>query len=185
LAKRLLDRDPQAARREIAEVERVAREALAQVRSAVTGIRAAALVSELASAHLLLESAGVAFDYRAPESTLPADIETALALVLREAVTNIQRHARATQAQVEFALEGDRACMRVRDDGRGGIGAQGNGLTGMRERIETMGGTLAIHSERGHGTKLEIVLPLPAVRESEPARTAARNHVAVATLRQA
>ena len=185
LAKRLLDRDLQAARREIAEVERVAREALAQVRSAVTGIRAAALVSELASAHLLLESAGVAFDYRAPESPLPADIESALALVLREAVTNIQRHARATQAQVEFALEGDRVCMRVRDDGRGGIGAQGNGLTGMRERVETMDGTLAIHSERGHGTKLEIVLPLPAVRESERARTAVRNPVSVATLRQA
>jgi len=185
LAKRLLDRDPQAARREIAEVERVAREALAQVRSAVTGIRAAALVSELASARLLLESAGVTFDYRAPESPLPAEIETALALALREAVTNIQRHARATRAQVEFTLEENRVRMRVSDDGRGGIAAQGNGLTGMRERIEAMGGILAIHSERGHGTGLGIALPLSVAQESAPGRTAARDIAAVATLRQA
>ncbi|HEY3519881.1 MAG TPA: sensor histidine kinase [Rhodanobacteraceae bacterium] len=185
LAKRLLDRDPQAAGREIAEVERVAREALAQVRSAVTGIRAAALVSELASARLLLESAGVAFDYSAPEAPLSAEVETALALVLREAVTNIQRHARATRAQVEFTCEGNRLCMRVRDDGRGGIGVQGNGLTGMRERIEAMGGTLEIHSERRHGTELEIALPLPVSLESAPTQPAARNGATIAALRHA
>lgn len=185
LAKRLLDRDPQAAGREIAEVERVAREALAQVRSAVTGIRAAALVSELASARLLLESAGVAFDYSAPEAPLSAEVETALALALREAVTNIQRHARATRAQVEFTCEGNRLCMRVRDDGRGGIGVQGNGLTGMRERIEAMGGTLEIHSERRHGTELEIALPLPVSLESAPTQPAARNGAAIAALRHA
>lgn len=162
LARRLLDRDPQAARREIAEVERVTRDALAQVRSAVTGIRAAALVSELASARLLLESAGLTFDYRAPEVSLPGAIETALALTLREAVTNIQRHACATRAEVRFVLEERQLRMRVRDDGHGGIGAHGNGLTGMRERIEAMAGTLSICSERGHGTELEIALPLPA-----------------------
>lgn len=162
LAKRLLERDPQGARREIAEVERVAREALAQVRSAVTGIRAAALVSELASARLLLESAGVAFDYAAPDGPLPVEVETALALALREAVTNIQRHARATRAQVVFAFAEGGVRMRVRDDGRGGIGAHGNGLTGMRERVEAMAGTLSIESKRGRGTSLEITLPLPA-----------------------
>ena len=162
LAKRLLERDPVAARREIAEVERVAREALSQVRSAVTGIRAAALVSELASSRLLLESAGVHFDYRSEDAGLPADIETCMALVLREAVTNIQRHAHAARAEVSVENERDRATLRVRDDGRGGIGAHGNGLTGMRERIEALGGSLAIRSERGHGTELVIALPLPA-----------------------
>src|SRR5690242_11748500 len=70
LAGRLLERDPSAARREIAGVERVAREALSQVRSAVTGIRAAGLVAELASARLLLESAGVLFEYRPPAQSL-------------------------------------------------------------------------------------------------------------------
>src|ERR1051325_4616685 len=59
LANKLFERDPSAARREIADVERVARDALAQVRHAVTGIRAAGLAAELASAKLLLESNGV------------------------------------------------------------------------------------------------------------------------------
>ncbi|MGN6314105.1 MAG: sensor histidine kinase [Rhodanobacteraceae bacterium] len=170
LAKRLLERDPIAARREIAEVERVAREALSQVRSAVTGIRAACLTAELASARLLLESVGVAFEYRPPAQELPVEIETTLALALREAVTNIQRHAHATRAEVSVECEGDRAILRVRDDGRGGIGAHGNGLTGMRERIEALGGSLAIRSERGQGTALEIALLLSQTsgRISEP-----------------
>src|SRR5690606_26372410 len=64
LAGRLLERDPAAARAEIDEVSRVARDALAQVRRAVTGIRAAGIAAELASARLLLEADGVAFDYR-------------------------------------------------------------------------------------------------------------------------
>jgi two-component system sensor histidine kinase DesK len=164
LAGRLLERDPAAARREIAEVERVAREALAQVRSAVTGIRAACLAAELASARLLLESAGVAFEYQPPAQELPVEIETALALALREAVTNIQRHAHATRAEVSVEHERGHAVLRVRDDGRGGIGAHGNGLTGMRERIEALGGTLVIRSERGHGTELTIALASPAAQ---------------------
>jgi two-component system sensor histidine kinase DesK len=176
LAGRLLEGDPSAARREIAEVERVAREALSQVRSAVTGIRAAGLVAELASARLLLESAGVLFEYRPPAQSLPEQVETTLALVLREAVTNIQRHARATRAEVTVGRELDLAVLHVRDDGRGGIGAHGNGLTGMRERVEAMGGSLAIRSERGRGTELTIALPLPAAGPAplpKPARTSA------------
>ncbi|HJT97581.1 MAG TPA: histidine kinase, partial [Rhodanobacteraceae bacterium] len=91
LAVRLFDRDPLAARREIVDVERVARDALGQVRRAVAGIRAAGLSAELASAHLLLESGGVSLDYESSDDTLPAEIETVLALTIREAVTNIQR----------------------------------------------------------------------------------------------
>lgn len=164
LARRLLERDPVAARREIAEVERVAREALAQVRSAVTGIRAACLAAELASARLLLESAGVTFEYRPPAQELPVEIETVLALALREAVTNIQRHAQATHAEVSVENGPGQTILRVRDDGRGGIGAHGNGLTGMRERIEALGGSLTIRSERGHGTELCIALPSPSAQ---------------------
>ena len=172
LAKRLLERDPVAAKREIAEVERVAREALSQVRSAVTGIRAAGLVAELASARLLLESAGVSFEYRPPAQALPEKIETTLALVLREAVTNVQRHAHASHAEVAVEHERGHAILRVRDDGRGGIGAHGNGLTGMRERIEALGGSLAIRSERGRGTELNVALPLPATQAEASSKQA-------------
>jgi two-component system sensor histidine kinase DesK len=172
LARRLLERDPVAARREIAEVERVARDALAQVRSAVTGIRAACLAAELASARLLLVSAGVAFEYRPPAQELPVEIETALALALREAVTNIQRHAQAARAEVSVENGPGQTVLRVHDDGRGGVGAHGNGLTGMRERIEALGGTLTVRSERGRGTELIIALPSPAARATAAASDA-------------
>lgn len=168
LAGRLIERDPRAARKEIADVERVAREALSQVRSAVTGIRAAALVSEFASARLLLETAGVQMEYWTDGNPLPSDAETCLALVLREAVTNVQRHARANRVEVTVIAGPERVVMRIRDDGRGGVNAHGNGLTGMRERIVARGGEIAIESPRGHGTSIEVSLPIqPAPAPSE------------------
>lgn len=163
LAERLIERDPDAAKREMADVERVARDALAQVRSAVSGIRAAALASELASARLLLETSGVHVDYFHDGHELPPDVETCLAMVLREAVTNIQRHARANSVEVSIIAGAERAVLRVRDDGRGGVGAYGNGLTGMRERIQARGGEIWIDSPQGKGTVLEVRLPLPRV----------------------
>ncbi|MGH8184864.1 MAG: sensor histidine kinase, partial [Rhodanobacteraceae bacterium] len=164
LAGRLIERDPRAARREMADVERVAREALSQVRSAVSGIRAAAMAAELASARLLLEAAGVQMEYWHDPQDLPGDVETCLALVLREAVTNIQRHARANRVEITVITGTERVVMRIRDDGRGGVNARGNGLTGMRERVEARGGTLAIESPRGRGTSVEASLPLSAVQ---------------------
>ena len=170
LAGRLIERDPRAARREMADVERVAREALSQVRSAVSGIRAAAMAAELASGRLLLEAAGVQMEYWHDPQELPPEVETCLALVLREAVTNIQRHARANRVEVTVIVGVERVVMRVRDDGRGGVNERGNGLTGMRERIEARGGTLQIESPRGRGTSIEVTLPLPAIAaESQPA----------------
>ena len=160
LSRRLLDRDHDAARREITEAEKVARHALAEVRSAVTGFRAADLAAELASARLLLESTGVTLSYD-PPPPLPAELERPLALVLREAATNIARHADASRAQVGFAREGGSLRMRIIDDGRGGIDGEGNGLAGMRERVRALGGSLALASPRG-GTTLEILVPLPA-----------------------
>ena len=166
LARKLFARDPDAARREIDDVERIARDALAQVRHAVSGIRAAALAGELASARLLLECAGVRFDYVGFESELPAKHENCLALALREAVTNIQRHSGATQAQARFALDGGMVQLTVHDDGRGGIGAHGHGLSGMRERVTTLGGSLRIESRHGQGTSLIVRLPLPLATDA-------------------
>ncbi|MFT4197467.1 MAG: sensor histidine kinase [Pseudoxanthomonas sp.] len=158
LARKLSERDPAASRREIAEAERVARDALAEVRGAVTGFRAADLAGELAAAKLLLESSQVQLDYDAVPP-LPADSGRALALVLREAATNIVRHARATHARVGFARAGGGVQMRIEDNGRGGIGADGNGLRGMRERIAAFGGSLSIESPKGQGTRVLARLP--------------------------
>ncbi|MEP7041665.1 MAG: sensor histidine kinase [Dokdonella sp.] len=167
LAAKLFDRDPPAARREIAEVERVARDALGQVRRAVSGIRAAGLAAELASARLLLESIDVRLDYWRGDIALPATIETVLALTVREAVTNIQRHAYAAHARVELKALDGQVCLVIEDDGRGGAIEPGNGLTGMRERLRGLGGRLDIQSERGGGTRLQAIVPLPKISFDE------------------
>ena len=166
LAGRLLDRDPAAARNEIGEVSRVAREALAQVRRAVSGIRAARIAAELAAAKLLLETDGVAFDYRFDDgfagNALPAGVEVALAMTVREAATNIQRHARAQRAEASFGIDGGDAVLRIIDDGRGGAIIPGNGLAGMRERLEGLHGSLRIDAGPGRGTRVEARVPLAA-----------------------
>ena len=166
LAGRLLERDAVAARNEIADVSRVAREALSQVRRAVSGIRAAGIAAELASAKLLLETDGVAFDYTLDEAfsdnALPAGVESALAMTVREAATNIQRHARAQHARVTFGVEAGEAVLRIADDGRGGAILPGNGLSGMRERLEAVHGRLRVDGGQGKGTQLEARVPLAA-----------------------
>ena len=140
----------------------MARHALAEVRAAVTGIRAAGFAAELASAALLLRTSGVRLDQHLQVSNLPEPVECALALVLREAATNIARHAHATLARVSLtgAADGVRLC--IEDNGRGGIHAAGNGLHGMRERVQALGGTLELDSPPGGGTRLDIRVPLVA-----------------------
>jgi len=159
LAGKLIERDPLGARREIDDVARVSRDALSQVRRAVSGIRAAGLAAELASARLLLESDGVRFEYSLGEVALSPEVETVLALAVREAVTNIQRHARATRASVRLEKEADGVRLHIEDDGRGAVIVAGNGLCGMRERIELLQGQVRIESRPGQGTRLEVMLP--------------------------
>ena len=163
LASRLIGHDPEAARKEMDDVSGVARDALAQVRRAVSGIRAAGLAAELASARLLLESDGVRFSYDLEEVALSAEQETVLALAVREAVTNIQRHARAIGASVSVSSADQEVSLRIVDDGRGGAIVPGNGLCGMRERIESLGGKLRVDAMPGQGTRVEVTLPLLAV----------------------
>ena len=159
LAGRLLQRDPQAAQREIDELGQVAREALGQVRRAVTGIRAARLAAELAAAKVLLEGDGVSLQAKMNEPDLSPEQETVLALCLREAVTNIHRHARANHVRVALHRDGANWRMQVDDDGRGGAIRPGNGLEGMRERLQTLGGSLHLESIAPHGTRLQAELP--------------------------
>ncbi len=161
LSRKLFERDPTRAQRELAEAEQIARDALAQVRSAVTGFRAADLAAELASAHLLLESSRVNLRYAAPPP-MPAWIEAGLSMVLREAATNIARHAQANEALIVIDSSADAVVMEVVDDGRGGVAANGNGLAGMRERVSALGGELQIDSPRGQGTRLKIRVPVSA-----------------------
>jgi two-component system sensor histidine kinase DesK len=185
LSRRLLDRDPEIARRELAEAEEVARHALAEVRSAVTGIRAAGLAAELASAALLLRTSGVQLDQHLQVANLPEALEGTLALVLREATTNIARHARATLARVSLVQVGECVRLCIEDNGHGGIRDAGNGLRGMRERLQPWGGSLQLDSPPGGGTRLQIEVPLAGTAKPRGDTAPATVARAPATLRHA
>jgi two-component system sensor histidine kinase DesK len=162
LARKLIDRDIDAARAEIAEVERVARDSLAQVRNAVSGIRSTALSAELLAATALLEAQGLKVKCETENVKLPHDRETVLALSLREAATNVRRHSNATGVTIRVRKEDAAVVVEVADDGRGGRIVPGNGLNGMRERLDTVGGSLNLWPNPAGGTLLRASVPLPA-----------------------
>jgi two-component system sensor histidine kinase DesK len=163
LAQKLMDRDPRRAQQEIAEVERIARQGLADVREAITGYRSSGLVAEIEHVRETLTAAGIDTTIDARAVPLAPAQETALSLVLREAATNVIRHANAKTCHIKFYAQDGSALMEVQDDGRGGDAPFGHGLTGMRERIGALGGVLLRDSERG--TRLLIRLPLKAEAE--------------------
>jgi len=158
LAGRLFERDPQRARQEISDVEQVSRKALGEVREAIRGYRSEGLVAEIERAHRTLDAAGVTLTCESNPPSLSAAEETVLALALREAVTNIVRHAQANRCIMRFASEKGRTSLTVEDDGRGNIRLEGNGLSGMRERIEGLGGHFSIDGKQG--TRINIEIPV-------------------------
>jgi len=162
LARKLIDRDLDSARTEIGEVERVARDALSQVRNAISGIRSTALPAEIVAATALLEAQGLVVKCETENVKLPHDRETALALSLREAATNIRRHASATGVTIRVRKEDTAVVVEVADDGRGGRIVPGNGLNGMRERLDTVGGSLSLEPNKDGGTLLRAWVPIAA-----------------------
>ena len=140
LARRLVRSDPDRAEQEVREVEHTARTALAEVRSAVAGYRAKGLGVELVDARRALSAAGVDLQATIDLPVLPAEHEAALALALREAVTNVVRHADAHHTTIHADATRDEVTLQVCDDGRGTSGPDGSGLAGMRERITALGG---------------------------------------------
>jgi len=161
LAGRLVTIDPARAVSEMADVERTARSALAEIREAIGGYRSRGLIAEIDHARLTLQAAGVTLvssTTQADTAGLSAAEETVLALALREAVTNIVRHACATNCRLSLITQDGRRKLHVEDDGQHTLTREGNGLRGMRERVESLGGTLSLR--RDHGTHLLIELPL-------------------------
>ncbi|WP_122263197.1 sensor histidine kinase [Ornithinimicrobium cerasi] len=166
LAARLVRTDPDRAVAEADDIQQIGREALAEVRTAVAGYRARGLSAEIDGARVALEAAGVDVhvDVDADMTALRPEQESALAMALREAVTNVVRHAQARRATVSITTVGAHARLTVSDDGRGSSGLAGSGLTGMRERIAGLGGHVqvreATHLDSAHGTVVEVTVPL-------------------------
>ena len=174
VARRLIERDPAAASRELDEVITLARGALADVRSTVTRLRSPDLASQLEATRTALSAAQIDMEMLGSAQDIPERQRALLAWALREATTNVVRHARATNVTVHLAP----GMLRVSDDGVGLAGDKpGNGLEGLRSRIEQEGGSLTMASpitrrtdsssavERDSadvpsgGTRLEVRLP--------------------------
>ena len=161
LAGKLIERDPKRAAVEIADVESTARTALAEVREAIGGYRSKGLAAEVAMARRTLDAAGVALTYEADavvsERALDAAEETVLSLAVREAVTNIVRHAEATECRMRLGMTHDGFhALLVEDNGCHGVTHEGNGLRGMRERVQALGGRFSLKSEQGTSVLVEL-----------------------------
>jgi two-component system sensor histidine kinase DesK len=158
LAQKLMSRDPARALQEMAEVERISRQGLAEVREAITGYRTTGLAAEIEHVRESLAAAGIDATIEARPLPLAPAQETALSLALREAATNVIRHSAAKRCHIKFYAQDGSALLEVEDDGRGGEAPFGNGLTGMRERVQALGG--ALRRDGGSGTRLLIKLPM-------------------------
>jgi two-component system sensor histidine kinase DesK len=171
LAGRMLPAHPDKAAQQVADIEQVSRQALVDVREAVTGYRRRRLAAELAGARVALAAAGISAQVPdEPDLTgVPEDGRSALAWALREAVTNVVRHSGAGRCTVELlrrqTLDGPVLELAVEDNGSGGSGAgPGNGLTGLTERLEKAGGTLEAGRVR-HGFRLVARVPASAAAD--------------------
>jgi two-component system sensor histidine kinase DesK len=159
LTNELIDRDPARAHEEAADIEGTARAALTEIRDAVSGWRQASLDAELESARVALSSLGVEVVVRRDAKlAIVGSTEHQLALVLREAVTNVARHAEASICHIALEAQDGELRLVIADDGVGGEPREGNGLTGMRERIAALGGR--VNYQGSAGTTVTIAVPL-------------------------
>ncbi|WP_208379118.1 sensor histidine kinase [Cumulibacter soli] len=154
LAERLVRIDPERAERELSEITSLSREALAEVRATVGGLRVARLGDELDTARHALTTAGIEADIPDTPDAVDPRYRIIFAWVLREAITNVVRHSRASSCTVELTERR----IRVIDDGTGRHTAnEGNGLRGIRERVEAAAGRFSIlPASTGAGIELKV-----------------------------
>ena len=161
LAGRLIEKTPDRAADEIGDIEKVAREALREVREAVSGYRQPTLAAELAGAREALTAAGIEFRSEQDDATLPPAIESVIAWAVREGVTNVMRHSQAKRCAIRIVNHDGHARVDVVDDGRGGMPNAGSGLHGLAERVRERGGTMTAEPMPHEGFRLRVTLPLP------------------------
>lgn len=157
LAERLLELDPARAAAEVADVERLAREALADVRETVSGYRGVSLLGELARARQALAAAGIDAELPGAVDEVPGTRRELFGWVVREGVTNVVRHSGARRCMVAVSPDS----VSVTDDGTGcpgGAGA-GSGLAGLRERVGSAGGRLQAEPGPDGGFRLSARIP--------------------------
>jgi two-component system sensor histidine kinase DesK len=172
LAGRLLPGDPTRAAAELADIEGFSRRALGDVRAAVSGYRHLDLDGELVGARATLEAAGVATEVDHQAGRLPPQTDEIFAWSLREGVTNVIRHARASGVVIRTRRTDLEASLEILDDGPPsraqspvladpGTGP-GSGLAGLAERARAVGGRVEAAPRPGGGFRLAVTVPIPA-----------------------
>jgi two-component system sensor histidine kinase DesK len=168
LARHLVASAPDRAEAEIAEVESTVRSTLQEVREAVAGYRRPDVAHELRAAQEILSAAGIRLVNRCEMRLvdgLSEEHNTALAWAVREGVTNVIRHSRAKTCTIDLTKNAERIVVEISDDGAGpaetaaGIPSRGNGLRGLRERLEALGGKCDAQSRAPVGFALTAVVP--------------------------
>jgi len=167
LAGRLLEKDPRTATQEIHEVERVARQALREVREAVAGYRQRTLRSELDGARQILEAAGVICTIEYEALSLPSSTDAVLGWVVREGVTNVIRHSRAQHCLIRITSTDEYIRGEINNDGplreENSTIRTGTGLSGLTERVTKMGGNIEAGPQSmsdGSGFRLKVEIPV-------------------------
>ena len=155
---------------EIGEVEELSRHALADVRAAVSNYREVTLAGELARGKELLRASGVTAVLPTATDVIDSTHDELLGWAVREGLTNVARHAHATRCTVTLTP----SVVEIADDGVGGAGSCGNGLTGLRERVAAAGGTVEAGPISPRGWRLRVSLEpagaAPAVTDPPAAR---------------
>ncbi len=166
LAGRLLEKDPHTAAQEVHEIERVARQALREVREAVAGYRQRTLRGELDGARQILEAAGILFTVEDETQSLRPTTDAVLAWVVREGVTNVIRHSRAQHCLIRIGSTDEFVRVEVINDGRpreeNSKAQLGSGLSGLAERVAELGGRIetGTSSLTGIGHQLKVEIPI-------------------------
>ncbi|MFE9863174.1 sensor histidine kinase [Streptomyces sp. NPDC005506] len=177
-ARRLAPRDMDAALLQVADIESVGRQALTEIREAVTGYREGSLATELDRARSALTAAGIQPLVRRSGPPLAPQAEALLGWVVREAVTNVVRHSDATTCSFMVDGTAERVRLTVTDDGRGqtaeppapGIG--GTGLKGLTERLAAAGGSLTASPGPDGGFVVTAELPVDTTDAADGVDTA-------------
>lgn len=171
LASKMASRAPERSEAEVRDIERVARDALREVREAVAGYRQPSLSQELTNARTTLEAAGIEVRVDVAAGAFPATVDSTLAWAAREAATNVIRHSRARRVAFRLARDDGEVQLDVTDDGPGSAAAlvAGNGLRGLGERVEAQGGTLEFGPRADGGFHVAVRLPLSHERREETA----------------
>lgn len=167
LASQLIDSAPEQARSEVRDIVRVARNALREVREAVSGYRQPTLASELAGAQAALAAAGIECHVEQAAGALTAETEAVLAWTVREGATNVIRHSQARRCSVLLNRDDDYVRLDIVDDGTvSGTPQAGNGLRGLGERVRDQGGRLEAEPLPHQGFRLRVALPTGPIRDA-------------------